>query len=205
MCRMPKHRVRRVLTLSVLAVCSVALLGAGSPARSTKTVSPKKYARSVCTGVGTWVQTLQDGSTRIQADLSPAALGTLADTKTILDRAKTSVGSFMESAVAGTDTLLNRLARAGTPDTPKGKKVAKKLVAGFRGIRSLLDDARHAAQALPDNDAQAFTDGAQKVSGSITKGFDDFSAAFKSLDKLDPNHKLRKAFRAEPACRALSQ
>jgi hypothetical protein len=190
--------IRRTLTLSVLAVVSVALLGAGYPVRSAKTVSPKKYAKSVCTSVGAWVQTMQDGSTKVQSDLDANPVGNL-------DGARNALTTFMGNAVASTDTLLHQLAKAGRPSTPKGKQVAKRLVTGFKGIRNLLDEARNSAQALATGDPQAFTDGAQRVQGAITTGFDDFSKAFNSLDKLDTDHKLGKAFRAEKACQALSQ
>jgi hypothetical protein len=182
-------RSLQVLTVGVLAL-ALLLMGAGFP---TKTVTPKKWANTVCSSVGDWVKGTQTGATKLDK-----AIG---GTGTDIPKIKKAVVGYLSATGKATDKVSDQIEHAGTPDTPKGKQASKALTSGFAKIHAALKGFTHDASKISTSNPAAAVATLTKLNSKINS---EFGQAFGSLGKLDPNHKLAKAFKATKACKALN-
>jgi len=175
-----------------VVISALLLLGAGFPAKG---VPPKEWATSVCTAVTDWVDTTKARAAALDTGLSAEGV-TLRDVRDAL------VGYMGEVADATTDAI-DAMDEAGVPATPKGKKAADTLTDSFRKIRTSLRKLQNQAEDISiRREAKALRQ-VNALSRQVDEEFATFRDALARLKKLDPNHKLRKAFRADAACQAL--
>ena len=104
----------RTLVSLVAVVAAVALsTGAGGRA-SAQATAPPSWAKQVCAGLGSWVNTLESGA-------SSAAGATSAKA------AKKSLTKLLAKAEGATSTVIGKVGKAGAPKVPDGKTVASLL------------------------------------------------------------------------------
>ncbi len=186
------RRSLQVLTGGVLALALV-VMGAGFPAKS---VPPKKWANSVCTAVGDWVQGTQDGATALQTKTA----GSTGD----LPKVKKALVTYLAATAKATDTVRDKLEHAGTPKTPKGKQAAQGLETGFAKIHTAVGHFKNEAEKVSTSSSAAATADFAKLTTKINTQFGELNQAFGNLGKYDPGHKIAKAFKATRACSALN-
>jgi hypothetical protein len=177
------------LTAGVL-VGALFLMGAGFPEKST----PTHFAEGVCGSVKEWTTAIQSGSTNLDSEMAGA--------KT-LPEVRDKLAAFLGNAATLTTTALDGLNEAGVPATPKGAEASKLLKTTFKKIRKALRGYQNDAEDVSiKNQATAL----KQLTALSTKVSTQFTALTKSLTKLkklDPNHKLEKAFKANATCAAL--
>lgn len=177
------------LTAGVL-VGALFLMGAGFPDKST----PSQFADGVCTSVKDWTTAIQNGSTNLSSEMKTA--------KT-LPEVRDKLSAFLGDSAQLTTVALEGLKEAGVPATPKGAQASKLLKTTFKKIRKSLRGYQNDAEDVStDNQATAL----KQLTALNTKVGTQFNSLTKSLTKLkklDPNHKLEKAFKANAACAAL--
>jgi hypothetical protein len=177
------------LTASVL-IGALFLMGAGFQEKAT----PAHFAQGVCSSIKDWTTAIQNGSSSLDTQMNSA--------KTLPDvRAKLS--AFLGDSAQLTTVALDGLNDAGVPSTPKGAEASKLLKTTFKKIRKALRGYQNDAEDVSiKNQATAL----RQLTALSTKVGTQFTALTKSLNKLkklDPNHKLEKAFKANAACAAL--
>lgn len=185
-------RSRTALIGGVL-VAALMLMGAGFP---TKTVSPKQWATGVCTSVNDWVDATKTGA----SDLESSLTGTNPNLRDVRD----ALASYLRDTAHATTIALDGLKAAGTPKTPKGSEAASTLTSSFKKIRaSLRKLADQADEMSIKHKAKTLTQ-ITALNAKVNKEFSSFNSALSKLKRLDPNHKLKKAFQVDAACQALS-
>jgi hypothetical protein len=177
--------------VAVLAL-SIVLMGAGFPA---KHVPPKQWAKSVCSSVSTWVNDARTGATGLD---QAATAGSPS-----IPKIKAALVHYLSNTADSTGAVLDRLHHAGTPKTPKGKQAAAGLITGFEKIQHAAKGFVHDAKAVSTSNQTAALADLKSLQTRINNQFGSLNASFGNLGRLDPGHKIAKAFKATRACRAL--
>ncbi len=178
-------RIRRGVICGLVVVCvgSGAAVAAGSP---PKNVAPAKWAKSVCTAIGTWNSQLAQASTLVP---HPDAAGT-----------KAALSSYLGDAITTTNAVTKALKAAGTPKVTNGAAIAKVFVSAFGDAAKGLTGAVGTVAALPTGDATAFTTAAAGVESQIQGVLTAATTKVGGLPKRYDSSALDRAFDAEPAC-----
>jgi hypothetical protein len=177
------------LTASVL-VGALFLMGAGFPTKST----PDEFATGVCTSITDWSTAIQAGSTSLNTKINGAT--STAEVRDLLS-------AYLGDAATLTTTALDGLNEAGVPATPKGAEASKLFKTTFKKIRKALRGYQSDADDLPiKNDKKALKQ-LTALSGKVGTQFTALGKSLNKIKKLDPNHKLEAAFKANATCAAL--
>jgi hypothetical protein len=180
------------VTAAVL-VAALVVMGAGFPA---KRVPPARFATGVCTAIGGWMKSLEDGAAGVRTSLS--------GTNPKLRDVRAALVDYLGSTVHATGKAIDRIEAAGTPTTPKGVKAAAGLVAGFKEIRASLRKLQLRAGHISTARRAVALSEIKDLDRRVSVEFNSFQATFKKLDKLDPDHQLQRSFNAAAACQALA-
>lgn len=186
------NRRMRTAFIGGVVIAAVVLMGAGFP---TKGEPPKQWANDVCTSVNDWVDTTQAGAADLDTTLNSNNIG-LRDVRNAL------VG-YMGDVADATTVAIDGLEAAGVPATPKGKKAAATLTASFKDIRTSLRKLQNQAEDISIRREGKALKQVKALNRQVDEEFGSFQDALGHLKKLDPNHKLKKAFAADAACQAL--
>jgi hypothetical protein len=186
-------RRARTALIGGVVIAALVLMGAGFP---SKKVSPKHWANGVCTTVNDWVTATKDGATALEASLT----GTNPNLRDVRD----ALAGYLGDTAHATTRALDGLDRAGTPKTPKGTQAAKGLTESFKGIRTSLRKLQSQAEDVSIKHKAKAMKQITSLNHEVNTQFASFSKALGKLKKLDPGHKLQKAFQADQACQALS-
>lgn len=184
------HR-HRLLTLGVLAG-TAALLGAGFPANASlaRAVPPDEYAESVCGSTADWFDEIVDLSGELGDGLSEASDA---------DEQQDAALEFLEAAIDATDTWLEEIGDAGTPDVDDGKSIAKGYRKGARDTRKVLVKAAKEAEDLPTDDDEEFAERLDELGTSIDAGLDEAGLAVTETEE-DASREYREALADAAAC-----
>jgi hypothetical protein len=132
---------------------TVNFAGAVPTGVSKRRVNPAGWARTVCTSISAWGQTVNDAG---------ANLVTAANGQTTLPDLRSTLSVFLSKAVAGTQQLNTELGGAGIPRTPNGDVFASSIRLGVSRALLVFVGAQPLVQTLP-NDASAFQTKAQAL------------------------------------------
>jgi hypothetical protein len=176
------------------AVAAIVLLTACGPEDAGDT-DAARYARSVCSGLGTW----RDGVAADSAELS-RSLGSAADVATVRSR----YGRFFTSTVHRTDQLIRGIEAAGAPEVDHGRGYSRDLTAALAKARSGLATAQKRFSALPTTDLAGYAAGARTIRDSLGAVFGQVGSALDQLGRTYDDADLNRAFADEPACQRLS-
>jgi len=172
-----------------VAATLVAAVALGACGGSNK-VSAKDYATKVCGAEKSWQNTIQSSSAGLSAALGPSSSPTTG---------KQKLGDFFDTVTAATGTLIGQLQDAGVPDVNNGQQVSDALITAMKTFKAALEKSRDQAAKLPTDDPQAFAQGAQQLSQSLTGSLDSASAALQKVDAPE----LERAGNSVPACQSL--
>ena len=196
-----------VLVLAVLAAScsksssttSAASTGSSSTASSStfsSTGSPvggstaaAAYAKEVCGAMVTWVNALSSAQPNISGSSSA-------------EQTKQALVDYFDSVISQTDTMVNQLKAAGTPDVSGGAEASQAFVTAMEGLQTAFHQLKDKTEGLDtSNTAQMMTD-----LGAVMKDFQtQMSAIGTQLQGLQSNTELDAAFTAEPSCQQLSK
>src|SRR5579875_2444584 len=99
------------------------MLLTGCGGSSSARVTPESYMQSLCSALGPWESSLRARSTA----LTPPASATAA-------QRKRNVQTFLDSVIAGTSTVIDRLRQAGQPNVAGGSQLAANLLGSFEQL-----------------------------------------------------------------------
>ncbi len=177
---------KAVAALGALAV-TMALAACGGS--SSSGVSAAAYVKSICQAVGPFEKDVQ---TRSQAISNLGSGATAAQGKKALQ-------DFLSAVVADTDTAINKLKAAGTPNVNNGKTIGAAIVAAFTALKTALATADKTATTLPTTSPEAFKTAAQQLGSTITTSMGGIGSSLNNLKSAD----LEAAAKKEPACQSI--
>lgn len=174
-------------TLALLVVLGVgALAGCGG---SSSDVKPSAYAKSMCTALGNWKNTIQSAGVALQSSGAATAARPVA---------KADYQRFVASLVTATRRAAGDLRSAGVPAVSGGKQLSSHLNQAFDTATRRLNQAETQAKAIKTDSVASFQLGASSVTSEIR-------SALETIAGVAPGRstQLRQAAAKEPACQAL--
>jgi hypothetical protein len=143
----------------VLLIVVVALIG--NRDNSGETVSAGEWAESVCGAIGVWRGELEATVEEIRTP--PAAAGGDVEPQSETPQERTGfIRTGLERAAQATETMVEGVENAGTPDTPDGEEVAD-VVSSWAD--SALDELEDAQDSL-DEEADTLEASIQQLTGA---------------------------------------
>jgi hypothetical protein len=178
----------RVLAATAAGFVTLGILmtSAGATAPS-KTVPPKKWAKSLCPALADFVTAFND-TDRAVASASSA------------EEAQSGLVAAIGNAESAAADVLKVLEKAGTPDTKKGKQTAAAYVKEFKSMKGVLADAGSTIRSLSTDDVAQFQSDIEDAKTVVT---DSFSKSFDTMDSKT-NRTLDAALQADSECKAIT-
>jgi hypothetical protein len=168
----------------IVGIVGVAPAGALTPAG--------EWSEQVCTGLTDWSKELARLSDHFEApdDATPKQV-------------KAALVDFLGEAVDATDTLIDDMESAGTPEVDQGKAVARVFRRGIGRARELFADAEEDARNLPTGDKATFRARGEKIQAALDRGGNEVQGVFNAAQSRYDIPALDRAFNRTPACRSL--
>ena len=161
--------------IAVVAVGIVALIGIGavlSDDESGETVSAGEWAESVCGAVGVWRGELEATVEEIRTP--PAAAGGDVEPQSETPQERTGfIRTGLERAVQATETMVEGVENAGTPDTPDGEQAADVVSSWADDALDELEDAQDSLDEEADTleaSIQQLTGAARAIGSVLASG-----------------------------------
>ena len=185
-------------TVAVIAIAGLLTLTTTAAGYPTKKVSSGRWANSVCTAMGNWLDAIKQNSADVeQATQEAQTSGDLAAITATFETLFSNAGN-------ATRDVAKAIKRAGYPNTPKGKQAQAALVKGFGRIARALDKLSTRANHLDAKGTQGDVLTEMKsLQADSARRIGEFDSYFGKLDRLDPGHRLQRAFKRAAACKAL--
>jgi hypothetical protein len=187
---MERANMTKLLRPATVLVGAVLLLGAGFP---TKTVSPERFARAICTSVTDWVTEIGELGTSYDEEVSATD---------DLDEKKDLTTTFIDDVLDSTNALIKEVGKAGTPDVPDGKAVVKAYRNGLGDAKDVLEEAAEEAEDLPTDDDADFEAAREDLGTALEEGFTEAGDAISEAEE-ESDEDLQTAFEDEQACEEL--
>jgi hypothetical protein len=190
-----------VAGLGVVAVVIVAA-AIGGRDKSDETVPAGEWAQSVCGAAGVWRGEMEDIVEELRTPSEFPASGS-EEPQSETPQGRTGfVRIGLERAVRATDTMIEGIDNAGTPDTPKGAEAAR-LTSDWSD--SALDDLEEAQDSL-DEEADSLeesitqlTDAARAIGAALASGVQTIA----DVARVDPE--LAAALQEASTCQQLRE
>jgi hypothetical protein len=185
-----------VATGLTLTACTGGSSSSGSGSSTTQSsLSASQWASQVCGRITTWVNELQSSSNNAVSALNGSNL----------QQIKSQFVSFLNGAVASTNTMVSGVQAVGAPAVSNGGAIAQGLVGGLQGIQSAFVQAQNQAQALPADNPTALSNGAQGLTTSLQNAGNQVKTSLNSLNQRYPSAELQAALRNQAACQSLNR
>jgi hypothetical protein len=183
-----------------LVLVVTALIGTGED--SGETVTAGEWAQSTCGAVGVWRGAMEDIVEELRTPSEFPASGA-EEPQSETPQGRTGfVRIGLERAVEATDTMIEGIDNAGTPDTPEGTEAAR-LVSEWSD--SALDDLEEAQDSL-DEEADSIeesitqlTDAARAIGAALVGGVQTIA----DVARLDPS--IADALQESSTCQQLRE
>jgi hypothetical protein len=154
----------------VLLIVVVALIG--NRDNSDETVSAGEWAESVCGAIGVWRGELEATVEEIRTP--PAAAGGDVEPQSETPQERTGfIRTGLERAVQATETMVEGVENAGTPDTPDGEQAADVVSSWADDALDELEDAQDSLDEEADTleaSIQQLTGAARAIGSVLASG-----------------------------------
>jgi hypothetical protein len=171
------------------ALVALVIAGCGGSSKSSSSVSPAAYVKSICSAIAPFEKD-------IRARSSALNLSTIKNPQ----QGKTALHSFLTAVAGDADQAVSQLKSAGVPKVSNGKAIADGIVNAFATLKGALAQAADRANTLPTNNATAFKSAAEALGNGVRGSMSGISSSLGSLKSQD----LESAAAKEPACKALA-
>lgn len=174
----------------------------GNRDKSGETVPAGDWAQNVCGTVGTWRGEMEAIVESIRTPASRGSLG-VEEPQSQTPQGRTGlVRDGLEQAVQATDTLVDGIDNAGTPDTDHGQEASTQLSTWADTSHDELERAQDSLDAEADTLEKAVeqvTGAAAAVGSTLSKG----AQTIANVANLDPE--LASALRDSSTCQQLRE
>jgi predicted small secreted protein len=179
-------RRARLLTTALVVTAIVTAATATAAGAGSESPSPKEWANGICSGIETWIRSVEDTITSLEGSGS-------------IEEAAQSTSDGIKTA---TDDLVDDLDDLGTPQTKNVKKATNALE---KLESQLQDDMENIQDALSDPGTEPVDIAATfaTIGTQLQKAVAHVRAAGDSLRKLGANKEIQKAFESASACTSL--
>ena len=189
--------------IAVVAVGIVALIAIGamlSDDESGETVSAGEWAESVCGAVGVWRGELE---ATVEDIRTPNAAAGSEEPQSETPQGRTGfIRVGLERAVLSTDTLVEGIENAGTPDVSQGEEVADLVSEWADSARDELEEAQDALDEEADSLEEAveqITDAVGAIGSVLASG----TRTLADVARTEPS--LVAVFRDTSTCQELQE
>jgi hypothetical protein len=180
--------VLRSTTILLLSVLALFISACGDDdGGGGDSVAVGDYASDICTAFTDWTKAIQDRQTDLQEGLQPGASP---------QEGKDALEGFLDDAVAASDTLVEDVESAGTPDTENGEDAANALQDAAEGARDQLAEAQDNVADLPTDSPQAFSEAADEFGNDVRTALEGVGDGLQDIDTPE----LDEAIDEETAC-----
>jgi hypothetical protein len=184
----------------LLVLVVTAVIGTGED--SGETVTAGEWAQTTCGAVGVWRGEMEDIVEELRTPSEFPASGA-EEPQSETPQGRTGfVRVGLERAARATDTMIEGIDNAGTPDTPEGEQAAK-LISDWS--ESALDDLEKAQDSL-DEEADSIeesitqlADAARAIGAALTSGVQTMA----DVGRTDPE--LAAAVQQSSTCQQLQE
>jgi hypothetical protein len=176
----------RSKTLPLIAATALFLSACGGGGSSDK-ASAGNYASDICNAFTDWTTAIQDRQTDLTAAVKPGASP---------QEGKDALAGFLDAAVKASDTLVQDVEDAGTPDADNGADAAAALKKAAEDARSKLQDSRDKVDQLPTDSPQAFSAAAKTFGTDVQSALQSVGQGVQDVK----SPQLDDAFQKESAC-----
>ncbi len=188
----------------ILATAGVVVVivaaGCGGRDRSGETVSAGEWAHTVCGAVGVWRGQLE---ATVEDIRTPNAAAGSEERQSETPQGRTGfVRVGLERAVQATETLVEGIERAGTPDTPQGEEVAQRVSSWADDALDDLEEAEDSLDEEADDLEEALEQFGEAV-GAIGSVLVTGKATIAEIERLDPA--LEAALADSSTCQELRE
>jgi hypothetical protein len=198
--RGPWAWVMAVVAGILLVLVVTAVIGTGED--SGETVTAGEWAQTTCGAVGVWRGEMEDIVEELRTPSEFPASGA-EEPQSETPQGRTGfVRVGLERAARATDTMIEGIDNAGTPDTPEGEQAAK-LISDWS--ESALDDLEKAQDSL-DEEADSIeesitqlADAARAIGAALTSGVQTMA----EVGRTDPE--LAAAVQQSSTCQQLRE
>lgn len=166
---------------------SLALSACGSSSGSSG-ITPAAYVKSICQAVGPFEKDVQTRSSSLN-------LGTIKSPA----EGKTALQGFLTAVASDTDTAVNKLKAAGSPNVNKGKQISTAIVGAFSQLKTAMAQAATSAGSLPTTSANEFKTAANALGNSVRTSMGSIGTSLSGLKSAA----LENAAKKEPTCQHL--
>lgn len=186
------HAFALALPLTVLAACGGDDPAGGggdtsveAPAEAT---APADYMEGLCAAIVSYQSDLEAENASFEEQFS-GGTPTPEDTKTAL-------GSFLGTAAARTEQLVDDVNALGTPDVDNGDDVRSTLTTAFDQVVELFNSAKSDIEALSVDDPAALVAGFEAAAAKLQEAGTGISSSFEDLSSPE----LDDAAADAPSC-----
>ncbi len=184
----------------VLVLLVTVAIGTGED--SGETVTAGEWAQTTCGAVGVWRGAMEDIVEEIRTPSEFPASGS-EEPQSETPQGRTGfVRVGLERAVQATDTMIEGIDNAGTPDTPEGAEAARLVSDWSDSALDDLEDAQDSLDEEADSIEESITqlaDAARALGAALTSGVQTIA----DIARLDPE--LADALQESSTCEQLRE
>ncbi len=184
----------------VLVIAVTAAIGTGED--SGETVTAGEWAQSTCGAVGVWRGEMEDIVEELRTPSTFPAAGS-EEPQSETPQGRTGfIRVGLERAVQATDTLIEGIDNAGTPDTPEGAEAARLISDWSDAAFDDLEDAQDSLDEEADSIEESITqlgDAARAIGAALASGVETIA----EVARADPE--LAQALQESSTCQQLQE
>ena len=184
----------------VLVIAVTAAIGTGED--SGETVTAGEWAQSTCGAVGVWRGEMEDIVEELRTPSTFPAAGS-EEPQSETPQGRTGfIRVGLERAVQATDTLIEGIDNAGTPDTPEGAEAARLISDWSDAALDDLEDAQDSLDEEADSIEESITqlgDAARAIGAALASGVETIA----EVARADPE--LAQALQDSSTCQQLQE
>jgi hypothetical protein len=188
--------------LAGVGILAVILVGAAlGDDDSGETVPAGQWAQNVCGAVGVWRGAIEPIVEDIRTPNAFSTTGEEPQSETPQGRTA-YVRKGLERAVESTETMVEGIESAGTPDSPEGEQAADDIATWAERALDELEEAEDSLEEEADSPEQSIEQ-FQDAVGAITGAFVGGAETIAGIAELDPA--LAAAARQSSTCQQLQE
>ena len=162
----------RSKTIPLIAAAALLVTACGGDDGDEK-VAVGDYASDICTAFTDWTESIRDRQSELEQGLDPRATP---------QEGKDALEGYHDQAVDASDTLVEDVEAAGTPDTENGEEVAEALQGAAEDARSKLEEARTDLDDLPTDSPEEFSTAADEFGDDVRTALEGVGDGIEEID-----------------------
>jgi hypothetical protein len=161
-------------TTRVIGVVLVSVLVLGACSGGSDEVPTDEYVADLCSSMVDWQGEAQQLSTDLQSQVQ-------ANQEMGAEERQELIATYLEDLKSETESFIGNVEDAGTPEVEGGEEVADDLLAGFRDLIGVIEDAQAEVDGLTTDDPEAFQSETDQIGNDLQAGFEEIGNGFEAM------------------------